>query len=388
VRLFHFIIMLTLLACSGGSVYAETGVTDTAIVFGQTAAIGGPAEKLGKGMQSGLLAAFKEINDAGGIAGRRLELVTLDDGYEPDRAIQNVRRLIHTERVFAVTGGVGTPTSLAIEPILTARKVPYIAPFTGAEFLRRPYKRYVVNIRASYFEEAERIAEILADHKGFKRIAVLYQDDSFGRTVLEGMHLALERRALPLVAESSFKRNTTAVKRAVLEIKAEKPEAVVMIGTYQPLAAFIRLCHELGIAPTFVSVSFVSSEALAANLGPAGQGVKITQVVPYPFAPATEISKSYRAALRKSAPQEEFGYVSFEGYISGRFIAEILKHMGRDVSREGFINTIAARKQIQLDDLTLVFGKDDHQGLDQIYTTIIDKDGHIQPYEFTPKVRK
>lgn len=361
--------------------FAETGVSNTRIVFGQTAVIGGPAQKLGKGMESGLLAAFREANDAGGINGRTLELITLDDGYEPDRAVHNVRTLIESDKVFAVAGGVGTPTSLAIEPILTAMKVPYIAPFSGAEFLRHPHKKYVLNVRASYYEEAEKIAEILVDIKGFSKIAVLYQDDSFGRTALEGLHQAMKARDITLVAESAYKRNTTAVKRAVLEIKGVDPEAIVMIGTYQPLASFIRLCRELGMKATFISLSFVSSEALAEDLGPKGQGVMITQVVPYPFSATTKIATSYRAALKKSDLDAEYGYVSFEGYIAGRFIIEVLKKMGHDVTREGFLQYIIDNPRMALDDLPLEFGQGDNQALHHVYTTIIDKKGGIQPYE-------
>lgn len=363
------------------AVFAETGVTETKIIFGQTAVTGGPAQKLGKGMEAGLRAAFREANDAGGIAGRKLELVTLDDGYEPDRAVHNVRMLIESDKVFAVAGGVGTPTSLAVEPILTAQKIPYIAPFSGAEFLRHPHKKYVLNVRASYYEEAEKIAELLVDIKGFKKVAVLYQDDSFGRTALEGLHQAFKSREITLVAEAAYKRNTTAVKRAVLEIKAAEPEAVVMIGTYQPLASFIRLCRELGMKAEFVSLSFVSSEALAADLGAEGEGVIITQVVPYPFSATTKIAGAYRTALKRSDPDAEYGYVSFEGYIAGRFIVETLKLLGRDVTREKFLQVIIDNPRMSLDDLALEFGQGDNQALHHIYTTVIDNKGKIQPYE-------
>ena len=360
---------------------AESGVTETSIRFGQSAAIGGPAGKLGIGMRDGILAAFKEINDRGGINGRHLELVTLDDGYEPEQAIRNAHELIGTENVFALAGGVGTPTSQAVESILSEARIPYIGAFTGAEFLRNPYKRYVVNVRPSYYEEAERIVEYLAEQKGHKRIAILYQDDSFGRAGLEGVQRALDLRKLSLISEETYKRNTVAVKRAALALKAAQADAVVMVGTYQPIASYIRLCRELGLNPEFVALSFVGSEALAEELGPEGAGTLISEVVPFPFRDDSQVSASYRRAFRDYKADASFGYISFEGYIVGRLIGAVLVQLGPDVSRESFIEHVATAGTIKIDDLQLAYGRSDNQGLDNVYFTIIDEKGKIAPFE-------
>src|SRR5499427_3603929 len=211
-------------ALADTSALAEDGVTKGRIVFGQVAALEGPAQALGQGMRQGLLAAFAEVNRAGGIAGRLLELKSADDGYEPQKTIEAMKKMLGEEKVFAIVGAVGTPTSNAGQPIATEAKVPFIGPFTGAEFLRTPYKRYVVNIRSSYFQETQAWIEHLTKDLGITKIAILYQDDTFGLAGLDGVKRAMATRNMSLVAAGTFRRNTTAVKSALLEIMKANPE--------------------------------------------------------------------------------------------------------------------------------------------------------------------
>src|SRR5471030_2247153 len=249
---------------------AEDGVSKDKILFGQVAALNGPAGALGQGMREGILAAFEEANRAGGIQGRKLELKSVDDGYEPERTIEATKKIIAEDKVFALVGPVGTPTSKAGQPIATEAKVPFIGPFTGAEFLRNPYNRYVVNIRSSYFQETEAWIEHLTKDIGITKIAILYQDDAFGLAGLEGVKKAMAKRSMTLVAEGTFKRNTTAVKAALLDIMKGEPEAVVTVAPYKPVAEFIKLAHQVQLNAVFVAVSFVGSDSLAKELGKDG----------------------------------------------------------------------------------------------------------------------
>ena len=262
--------------------HAEPGVFDDRILFGQSAAFEGPAAALGLGMREGILAAFAEANTTGGVNGRRLELVSYDDGYEPEKAIANTKRLIEEDGVFALVGEVGTPTSNAAQPIATDAGVPFIGPFTGAAFLRDPSLGNVINVRGSYDQETEAWIEHLTSDLGVSRIAILYQDDSFGRAGLSGVSKAMDKRGMKLVAEGTYERNTTAVKTALLAIRKEDPEAVVMVGAYKPCAEFIKLARRLKLDAVFVNISFVGSNALAKELGEDGDGVVVTQVVPFP----------------------------------------------------------------------------------------------------------
>ena len=358
------------------SALAEDGVTDGKIVFGQVAALEGAAADLGQGMRRGILAAFQDANRRGGISGRILELKSLDDGYEPEKTIEAVKKLITDDKVFALVGAVGTPTSKAGQPIASAAKVPFIGPFTGAEFLRNPYNRYVVNVRASYFEEAEAWIDHLTKDLGISRIAILYQDDAFGMAGLEGVQRALSKRNMALVASGTFKRNTTAIKSALLDIMKANPEAVVTIGPYKPVAAFIKLAHQVKLDAIFVAISFVGSESLAKELGDQGRGVIISQVVPFPWDTSMPIVASYQSAI--AADEDKPGFVSFEGYLVGRLVVEALKRVSGSPTREKLLDAFA-EGPFDLGGITLSYGPMKNQGSDQVFFTILQADGSFRP---------
>jgi branched-chain amino acid transport system substrate-binding protein len=354
---------------------AEPGVTKNRIVFGQSAAFKGPAAALGINMRAGILAAFAEINNAGGVNGRRLELISHDDGYEPEKAISNTKRLILEDKVFALIGEVGTPTSKAVQPIATAAKVPFIGPFTGAGFLRDPSLDNVINIRASYDQETEAWIEHLTKDLGFSRIAILYQDDSFGRAGLAGVIKAMKKRGLELIAEGTYKRNTTAVKIALLTIRKARPEAVVMVGAYKPSAVFIKLARKLKMDVVFVNISFVGSRALAKALGKDGEGVVVTQVVPLPEKKDIPVVDRYQRAMLAYDANAELGFVSLEGYLVGRLVIEALEKLGENVTREDLLSVIRETGTFNLGGVTLSYGPSDNQGMDEVFLTIIQKDG-------------
>jgi branched-chain amino acid transport system substrate-binding protein len=357
---------------------ADPGVFDDRIVFGQSAALKGPAAALGLGMREGIVAAFQEANATGGVRGRKLDLVSYNDGYEPEMAIANTRRLIDDDKVFALIGEVGTPTSNAVQAITTEQGVPFIGPFTGAASLRDPSLTNVVNIRASYRQETEAWIEHLTTDLGLSRIAILYQDDSFGRAGLEGVTEALGKRGMGLVAEGTYMRGTTAVKRALLAIRKGHPQAVVMVGTYEPCAEFIKLAHMINLDAVFVNISFVGSQALAEALGRDGEGVVVTQVVPLPDDVKIPLVASYQRALKTVDPNAKPGFVSLEGYIAGRLVVEALNKLGNSVTRAGLLSTIRDVGVFDLDGITLSYGPGDNQGMDKVYLTVIQTDGSFK----------
>ena len=357
------------------------GVSESRVLFGQSAAFSGPAEALGRGMQLGIRTAFKEANRSGGVHGRRLDLVSLDDTYEPELAIFNTRQLIEQAGVFALIGAVGTPTSNAAEPIASSAGVPYIGPFTGAEFLRSRTRPMVINIRASYFQETEEMVERLSTDLGIDRIGILYQDDTYGLAGFKGLSRALKRRKLEIAAVGTYPRNTTAVKTAVLDLSRSGVEAVVIIGAYRPVAAFIRWSRLLGFDPVFINISFVGSNALARELGKDGRGVLVTQVVPFPGDASIPIVAAYQRALAEFSPKSVPGFVSLEGYIVGRFAIDSLERAGPELTRNGFINAVTLTGAHNLGGFELEFGPIDNQGSDRVFLTEIGRDGHYRPIE-------
>ncbi len=376
----------------------ETGVDESTVRFGQSAAFSGPAEDLGIEMRRGIEAAFREANADGGVRGRMLELVALDDAYEPEAAIANTERLIDQERVFALIGAVGTPTSRSAVPLAAARGVPYVAPFTGAAFLRDPALGNVVNLRASYYQETEKIVDFLTGVLGIDRIGVFYQDDSFGQAGLNGVRIALEKRGLAMVGRGVYPRNTKAVKTGLLDLRSADPDAVVMVGAYQPVASFVAWAHKIGFRPLFMTISFVGSNALIEELGADSEGIFVTQVVP-PLdqhgpvavtdaalepahssggtADGPRVLDDYRGALEAHSPGVEAGFVSLEGYLAGRLAIDVLDRCGADPDRACFLDAMASGDIIDLGGFEIRFGND-NQGSDAVFLTVIDAGGNYR----------
>ncbi|CAN5366072.1 ABC transporter substrate-binding protein [soil metagenome] len=346
--------------------HAETGVTDKEILLGQSAAFSGPAEELGREMNAGAEAYFKKINDEGGINGRKIRLKKLDDGYEPERAAKNTQELIEKDGVFALFGYVGTPTSLAAMPIFTKAKVPFFAPFTGAEALRDPFTREIFNIRASYYMETDKIISSLP----VKKIAVFYQNDAYGKTGLEGVTRALKKTGGAPIATGTVERNSIDVDKAIAAIEPSKPDAIVMICAYKSCAEFIRKMKKKAPGITFWNVSFVGSNALSKELGSDGPGVRISQVVPFPWVNADPIASDHAKALGTAG-----SFTTMEGYIAARVFVEGLRKAGRNLTRDSFIAALENAGKLDIGGFEVKFSPTNHNGSTFVDTTIIKNDG-------------
>ena len=362
--------LLLAVATAAAASAEETGVSPDRILFGQAAALEGPSSALGQGMRQGILAAFAEVNAKGGVHGRRLELISRDDGYDPDRSAAQTRVLIEQDKVFALIGAVGTPTSAATVPLAQAGGVPFIGPFTGAAFLRAPELHNVVNIRASYGAEAEAWIKHLTEDLHVRSIAIFYQDDAFGRDGLAGVKLALQKRNMELTAEGTFERNTRAVGSALRTITRADPEAVVMVGTYGPCAEFIKLAHQSGFIPVFVNISFVGAGALAQDLGPEGNGVIVSQVVPFPWDPSVKVVADYQAAEQALDPN-----------LSGRLVAAVLEMAGPDPTRAEMLRLINDVGRFDISGDVMTFGPNARDVPPKVFLTVIQPDGTFKPIE-------
>ncbi len=355
----------------------DQGVFDDRVLFGQSAAFSGPAQDLGNEMRLGIQAAFHEANEAGVVHGRRLELESLDDGYESDAAFSNTQQLLYERKVFALIGAVGTPTSRSAFLSANSAGAPFLAPFTGAEFLRDPELDNILNLRASYYQETEEMVERLTEDLGFTRIAVFYQNDSFGQAGLAGTIQALQRRGLEPVGSGYYERNTGATTAAVFHIVEADPEAVIMVGAYAPVAKTIQAVREQ-IDPVFMAISFVGSKALAEELGPDGAGIYVTQVVPSPDDASIAVAARYQAALAAYDPEATPSFVSLEGYLAGRLAIAGVDGCGPDLTRDCFLNAIRNKQSVGIDGFQLVYGPGDNQGSDAVFITVLGNDGQYR----------
>ncbi len=344
----------------------------TPIVLGQSCVLSGPAQNLGLEMRAGLLAAFSSINDAGGIHGREIILLSRDDGYEPDEAVRNTKALIYDDQVFALVGAVGTPTAKAVAPIVSEEKIPFFGPFTGAEFLRTPFNKYVINVRASYFQEMEKLASYLVDEKELRRIACFYQNDSYGFAGLRGIEIALAKRGMTLVARGSYERNTVAVMGALRDIYQEKPQAVILVGAYSACAEFIKLSrNKIDEKVIFGNISFVGTESLREALGGYGRDVVVSQVVPSPYDTQLALIDEFKKTMTKYQHDAPISFTSLEGFIVGKLFGRIAQAVQGELTRENFIATMESVGRFDLGGLVLRFGPADHQGMDTVYLTLL-----------------
>jgi ABC-type branched-subunit amino acid transport system substrate-binding protein len=352
--------------------FAEPGVTDTEIVIGSCAALNGPANFLGTQTVQGAQAYLNHVNEQGGVHGRKVKLVSYDDGYEPAKAIECFNKL-KQDNVFAAGFFVGTPTAAKHVPMAESAKIPIVGLFTGAQLLHEPFKRYVINVRASYHDEArEQVDNLWA--AGMKKIGVIYQDDAFGVTVLEGVKKALAKHGSAPVAQGSFARNTLDVDQGIALVKAAAPDAVVMVGPYAPIAEVVKKGRGAGWNPLYVTVSFVGTEAFIKAAGKAGDGTVITQVVPPVNRTDLPTVALYQKALKKSFPEAQPNFVSLEGFVDAMVFVEGLKRAGRDLTREKLVDAIEGIQDFDMGlgpQLKATYGKTDHKAFDAVYYTVI-----------------
>jgi ABC-type branched-subunit amino acid transport system substrate-binding protein len=354
----------------------DPGISDNQILIGSCSALDGPARFLGLQTIVGATSYLNHVNAEGGVFGRKIQLLAFDDGYEPANA-ENCFKRLQKEGIFSAGFFVGTPTAAKYVPLAEANKVPVIGLFTGAEMLYSPLKHYVMNVRASYYDETREQVENLWNVLGIHKIGVIYQDDAFGQAVLSGLTVALKKHNAAPVGVGTFPRNTLDVERGLNAVRPMNPGAVLIVGPYAPVAEIVKKAHASGWHPIFLTVSFVGTEKFITEAGKDAEGTVITQVVP----PYTRIDfpsvALYRESLKTYYPNEQPSFVSLEGFVDAMVLVEGLKRAGKDLTRE---KLITALESIQSKDvglgpkLTLKYSPTRHKGFDQTYTTVV-RDG-------------
>lgn len=352
------------------------GVTETEVVFGSSLALQGHAGYLGQETLRGAMSYLLHVNDQGGVHGRKIRLITRDDSYDPPKCLDNTQKFLIDDQVFGLFCYVGTPTTVKILPLVEEAKIPLLGMFTGANALREPFTPYLINVRASYYQETDAAVEHMVKDLGLSRIAVFYQYDAFGFDGLTGTELALKRFGLEPVARGSFVRGAHDIQEGLERIKNSQAEAVFMIGTSDPCANFVRKSLDSGYSPIFYMVSFVGAKELSRNLlqtDTSKINVIMSQVVPPPLrrdGSVAESAREFTQLLDKYYPGEEPNFVGFEGYINAKVLVEGLRRAGRELTRDSFLRAIESMTDFSLgSDVRLSFGPTDHQGMDKVYFT-------------------
>jgi ABC-type branched-subunit amino acid transport system substrate-binding protein len=347
------------------------------ILLAQSAPFTGPAAQLGIQFHQGARVCFDQLNAQGGMHRRPIELVKLDDGYEPERCAENTRKLL-AQDPLALFGYIGTPTSLAALPLATAAKAPFFAPFTGAMALRQPFNRYAFHVRASYNDETALIVKQLTA-LGLKKIAVFWQNDAYGKAGLDGVELALAAQGLKPVAQATVERNTVNVAQAVKALVPARPDAVVQISAYKSCAAFIRAARAAGYGGTFYNVSFVGTQALADELGKDAAGVVVSQVVPSPYSASKAIVREFIDAVKKAGGDNQANYSSLEGYIAAKVLIEGMRRAGAGkLGRENLIGGLEAIGDESFGGFSVGFSPTDHVASKFVELSMLTGDGRVR----------
>jgi ABC-type branched-subunit amino acid transport system substrate-binding protein len=348
------------------------GVSDTSILIGSCSALDGPTHFLGQQTVMGATAYLHAINDEGGVFGRKIQLLAFDDSYDPDKAPACFKRMTK-EGVFGLGFFVGTPTAKVYVPMAQDEKIPVIGLFTGAQLLYEPLKHYVINVRASYYDETREQVDKLWENNVHK-IGVLYQDDAFGKTVLDGVKLALQKHNATPVGLGTFARNATDVDAGLREVMIAHPQAVIVVGPYSPVATAVKKAHSTGWHPQFLTVSFVGTEEFIKEAGADAEGTIITQVIPPYDRTDYPTVALYRKYLAKYNPSTPPSFVSFEGFVDAMVLVEGLKRSGKELTREKFIAAIESIHEMNMGlgpKLLLNYSATDHKGFDNVYPTIV-----------------
>lgn len=358
--------------------WAEPGVTDSSITIGMSSPFSGPNGAYGVDMRQTIEAYFAQINKGGGINGRKLSLVALDDGYETERAVANTKSLINEKNAFALLAFYGSsPTTEAMNTVFGPAKVPLVGTISGAGTLREamssnPNARYMFNVRASYADETEVIVNQLVS-LGLKNIAVFYQNDGFGKSGLEGVTTALKKHNMAPSAVGTVERNSVDVAKAVEAIAKATPQAVVMVTLYKPTAAFVKAMKKIGQNPMLSTLSPVGAEQMVQELGADARGIVVSQVVPYPWNNVVPVVRDYQ----KLSEKQQFTYYGLEGYIMARTLVEGLKRAGKDLTRDKLVSALESLSNTDIGGYRINYSATARQASHFVELTVVGPGGRL-----------
>ncbi len=360
---------------------AEVGVTDSTVSIGMSSPFSGPNGAYGQEMKEAIAAYFGHLNRTGGVNGRKLELVALDDGYETERTVANTKKLIDEHKVFALLQYYGSsPTTQAMNDVFGPARVPLVGTISGAGTIRQsprenPNNRYMFNVRASYADETDAIINQLVS-LGLTNIAVFYQNDGFGLSGLEGVTAALKKHNVTPSAVGTVERNSLDVDAAVKAIAKANPQAVVMVTLFKPTAAFVKAMRKIGQNPQFMTLSPVGADLLANELGKDARGIGISQVMPYPFNDTTPVVREYQRLLQ-AQKKTGYSYYGIEAYVTAKVLVEAIRKCGKDLNREKLVQTLESMANMDVGGYRVNFNANERSGSKYVDLTVIGSGGRV-----------
>lgn len=356
-----------------------SGLAHADLVIGQVAPLSGVLASTGQQMVLGGKIYFNYINDTGGVHGQKIKVLVADDAYKVDETVRLTREMLARPEVLALYGFAGTANvgKLLTDGVLEQGGAPLVAPYTGGEPLRKPFNSWIFHLRAGYADEAEHMVQQLTT-LGMSRVAVMYQDDGFGKAGLEGVQAAVARRGLKLSVAAGYERNTDKVEEAVKKIKESDAQAIIMISVNKSTAAFIKRYRESGGGAQLYNISVVDPAELVKLAGlKNAHGLGISQVVPYPYMANLPAIREYQALLKKYAPDEPVNYTSFEQFLGAKVLVESLRRAGPNPSRAKVVKALESMNSVDLGGITVNYSPENHVGSRFVEVTVIGSTGKL-----------
>jgi ABC-type branched-subunit amino acid transport system substrate-binding protein len=366
--------MLALAFALPAAASAETGVADNAVLIGQTLAMSGPLGEFGRDIVNGARAQIERVNAAGGVNGRKLQLVSLDDQYKTDVAVQNLQRLVQQDKVFALLSVMGTAGSLEAAKLSEAEQLPLVAPWTGVQAVREPARRHVFNVRASYRDEITKIVTHLRTI-GTQKVAVVYFESSFGAelaTILDQMG----RWPAKPVAVHAVQPDGGNVAAVAKQVAAAQPQAIIMLTAGKASVDFIKTYNGLARGVQYYALSVMGTNQSVQALGKEGTGVVVTSVVPFPWDAGVPVVKEYQDAMQKIGVAE-YSFTSLESYINTRVLVEAIRRAGKDLTRARLVAAAESMRPLQLGGFQVGYGPGDRAGSSHVDLNIISSSGRF-----------
>jgi ABC-type branched-subunit amino acid transport system substrate-binding protein len=362
------------LSLTASPVHAQAAAEDE-ILFGKTSSLSGPLAEIGVDATTATNAYFEYINQQGGIHGKKLRLLTLDDSYSTEKGVANARQLIEKEKAFALLNMAGTPTNKALLPIIAEHNIPSIGPYTGSDIVRTPHNRLIFNIRAGYSDEADTIVRHL-EIRGIKKIAVVYQNNAFGKEGLGFVEKATESQKMKVHASAPMEASGADAEKAATILAEAKPQAVIMITTGKSSVEFIKAFNQISPGMQFFALSVMGTQAGVNALGKDGIGVVVSQVAPFPFSATSGIVREYQKVMKQMGVKN-WSFASMEGFITAKVVVEGLRRAGKNPTRERFIAGLESIGRWDMDGYLINFSKDNHNGSKYVELTAISREGRF-----------
>ncbi len=360
-----------------GAQASAGGVSEREIVLGQIIALTGPLSGMTQDIANAAQAWFDGVNRQGGIHGRAVRLVTLDDGYVPANSVKAVQKMVSEVQAFALLNMTGTGNVTAVQPLLDKAGLPLFGPITGAGNLRTATDTgaAIFHLRASYADEIEKIVAHLHTLSQ-QRIAMVYLDNGFGQDGLASMRNALARRGMQLHAQASLRPDASDVDAAVQVLHDSRPDALVLVTTGKATLEFVKRYNAVGRGMRFYALSVMGSQATVQALGPDGVGMVVTSVVPLPWSKSVVAAQEYRAAMQRSG-FANLSFVGFEAFLNAKAVTEGLRRAGRELTVARFVQALESMGKVDLGGFEISFAKGSREGSRFVELTYIGRDGRF-----------